>query len=100
MLGVCSVRGLLVTVIDLRQRLRLEERPLTRRARILLTSADSGEVVGIVVDEVKHVVRLAAVEIEAASSALGGDVSEHVMGVGRPDGEFLILLDLVRIVSG
>jgi purine-binding chemotaxis protein CheW len=99
-LGVCSVRGLLVTVIDLRQRLRLEERPLTRRARILLTSADSGEVVGILVDEVKHVVRLAAVEIEAASSALGGDVSEHVMGVGRPDGEFLILLDLVRIVSG
>lgn len=99
-IGVCSVRGLLVTVLDLRRTLSLEERALTRRARILLGAAESGEVIGLLVDEVKHVVRLAANEIEPAATALGGDVSEFVLGIGRPAGEFLILLDLPSIVSG
>jgi len=99
-IGVCSVRGLLVTVLDLRRKLNLEERPLTRRARILLGEAESGEVIGLLVDEVRHVVRLATTEIEAAATALGGDVSEFVLGIGRPAGEFLILLDLLSIVSG
>ncbi len=98
--GVCSVRGLLVTVLDLRRTLQVEERPLTRRARILLGAAESGEVIGLLVDEVRHVVRLAANEIEPAASALGGDVSEFVMVIGRPEGEFLILLDLPSVVSG
>ena len=99
-IGVCSVRGLLVSVLDLRRKLSLDERPLTRRARILLGEAESGEVIGLLVDEVRHVVRLAATEIEPAASALGGDVSEFVLGIGRPAGEFLILLDLLSIVSG
>jgi chemotaxis signal transduction protein len=98
--GVCSVRGLLVTVLDLRRTLKLEARALTRRGRILLGAAESGEVIGLLVDEVRHVVRLAANEIEPAASALGGDVSEFVLGIGRPAGEFLILLDLPSVVSG
>jgi purine-binding chemotaxis protein CheW len=99
-LGVCSVRGLLVTVVDLRKRLRLETPPATRRTRILLAQGDSGEVMGLMVDEVRHVVRLTETEIEVASNVLGGDISEHVLGIGRPAGEpVLVLLDLGSIVS-
>jgi purine-binding chemotaxis protein CheW len=98
-LGVCSVRGLLITVMDLRRRLRHEERPLTRRARILLTTTAGGEVVGLLVDDVRQVVRLSEEQIEVASNVLGGEVSEHVLGIGRPDGSVVILLDLVTIVS-
>jgi purine-binding chemotaxis protein CheW len=97
--GVCSVRGLLVTVLDLRRKLRLVERPLTRRARILLATSELGEVIGLLVDEVRQVVRLSENEIEVAAAALGGDVAEHVLGVGRPEGAFLILLDLRAIVT-
>ena len=96
--GVCSVRGLLVTVLDLRRKLRLEERAVGRRTRILLATASSGEVTGLLVDEVRQVVRLAETEVESAATALGGDVAEHVLGIGRPDGMFLVLLDLKAIV--
>lgn len=98
-MGVCSVRGLLVTVIDLRRRLRLAENDVTRRARILLTQGESGEVIGLFVDEVRHVLRLGESEIESSTSVLGGDVAEHVLGIGRPDGTFMILLDLPAIVG-
>ena len=97
--GVCSVRGLLVTVVDLRRRLGRAERPLGRRARILLAQSESGENVGLLVDEVKQVVRLSDAEIEPAASALGGEFSQHALGIGRPDNMFLVLLDLSRIVS-
>jgi purine-binding chemotaxis protein CheW len=98
-LGVCSVRGLLVTVMDLRRRLHVEESDLTRRARILLVEAQSGEVIGLMVDEVRHVARLSDSEIEVATNLLGGDVSEHVVGIGRPAGDVVVLLNLSSIVS-
>lgn len=96
--GVCSVRGLLVTVIDLRRRLLVDVTQLTRRTRILLTQTDSGEVVGIMVDGVDQVIRLTESEIELASAALGAEVSDHVLGIGRPPGMEIILLDLSSVV--
>jgi purine-binding chemotaxis protein CheW len=96
--GLCSVRGLLVTVLDLRRRLRLREAPPTRSTRILLVNTDSTEVVGLLVDEVRQVVRLGTEEIEMTANVLG-DLSDQVLGVGRPAGQFIILLDLASIAA-
>jgi chemotaxis signal transduction protein len=98
-LGVCSVRGLLITVFDLRRRLNLEQRPGTRLSRVLLSESSNGEVVGLYVDDVKNVVRLAADEIEIAQALLGGDLADYVMGVGRPGGDPIILLDQRRLTE-
>jgi purine-binding chemotaxis protein CheW len=96
--GVISVRGRLVTVIDLRRRLRLPESPTDRRTRVLLTSGEQGEQMGLLVDEVRQVYRMADNEIEPAH-VLGGDQSPHIAGIGRPDGALLILLDLHPILE-
>jgi purine-binding chemotaxis protein CheW len=98
-LGVCSVRGLLVTVIDLRRRLRLVESEATRTSRILLTETHSGEVIGLFVDEVKHVIRLESSEIEIAQNVLGGDLSDHVTGIGRTEGQVIVILDLKSVTT-
>jgi purine-binding chemotaxis protein CheW len=97
--GVCSVRGLLVTVVDLRIRLKLEVRPDTRRTRILLAVAASGEAVGLWVDEVSQVVRLTEADMELSSTGIGTELNEYVLGVGRPQGEFIVLLDLSALVT-
>ena len=97
--GVCSVRGLLVTVVDLRIRMKLELRPDTRRTRILLALAASGEAVGLWVDEVLQVVRLSEADMELATTGVGTELSEYVLGVGRPQGEFIVLLDLAALVT-
>ncbi len=83
-IGIVSVRGQLVTVVDLRRRLRLAEAPGTRKARILLVDATGGEVMGILVDEVLQVYRLADSEIEPAVAALGGEVVGYISGIARP----------------
>jgi purine-binding chemotaxis protein CheW len=83
-IGIVSVRGQLVTVVDLRRRLRLTEAPPSRKSRILLVDATGGEVMGVLVDEVLQVYRLAEGEIETAASALGGEVVGYISGIARP----------------
>jgi len=98
-LGVCSVRGLLVTVVDLRRRLKLASDYRPRTGRVLLTHTEQGESVGLYVDEVRRVVRLARDQIEVAS-VVGSDLSEHVLGIGRPTPEdVFVLLDLSTLVA-
>jgi purine-binding chemotaxis protein CheW len=100
-IGVVSVRGLLVTVIDLRQRMRIGGGggEATRRGRILLVAGAEGEIIGLYVDEVVQVYRLAETEIEIAANVLAGKVADYVVGIGRPEGALLILLDLGPIVG-
>jgi len=83
-MGIISVRGQLVTVVDLRKRLRLGEAAPSRRARILLVDAAQGETLGLFVDEVFQVYHLAESDIEPAAMALGGDVSSYIVGIARP----------------
>jgi purine-binding chemotaxis protein CheW len=101
MLGVISVRGKLVTVVSLRRRLSLPEFTPDRKSRVLLADLGKGEQLGLLVDEVQQVWRLAAEEIEAPS-VLGGDHPAHIAGIGRPaggEGTVLILLELRPILE-
>jgi purine-binding chemotaxis protein CheW len=96
-IGVMTVRGRLVTVIDLRRRLGLPEAPIDSRSRILIT--DTGEErIGLFVDEVLQVHRLAESEIEPRD-VLGGDPESYLAGIGRPEGALLSLLDLRPILE-
>jgi purine-binding chemotaxis protein CheW len=100
-LGVISVRGKLITVVDLRRRFRLPETPLDQKARILLSDAGLGEQLGLLVDEVREVWRLAPDEIEPAT-VLGDEQPAHIAGIGRPKGSAgtaLILLDLGPVLA-
>ncbi len=110
-MGIVSVRGQLVTVIDLRRRLRLTETGQTRRARVLLVNPNNVETLGLYVDEVLQVYRLADDEIEHAAAALGGEVAPYISGIARPihhangtdgahtDASLLILLELRSLLS-
>lgn len=84
--GICSVRGVLVTVLDLRRRMQVNERPLTRQARILLTTTREDEAIGLLVDGVRHVVRPKAEHVELTAPVFGNELTEHVIGIARiPD---------------
>jgi purine-binding chemotaxis protein CheW len=83
-MGIISVRGQLVTVLDLRRRLRLAESPTTNKARMLLVDPTGVEQLGLFVDEVLQVYRLSESEIEHTASALGGEVASYIAGIARP----------------
>jgi purine-binding chemotaxis protein CheW len=95
--GVMSVRGRLVTVVDLKRRFRLARTfTMDKKSRILLVDA-AGEEIGLLVDEVLQVYRLAESEVEPPT-VLGSEQPPYVVGIGRPPGgQVLLLLDLVPL---
>jgi purine-binding chemotaxis protein CheW len=99
-LGIVSVRGQLVTVLDLRRRLRLAEAPATRRARILLVEGDAGETLGLFVDEVLAVYRLTEGEIEPAVTALGNEAAPYISGIARPGAAKLVGPEAIASAAG
>ena len=98
--GVMSVRGRLVTVVDLKRRFRLTRTfTMDRKSRILLVDA-AGELIGLLVDEMLQVYRLAESEVEPPQ-VLGTEQPPHVVGIGRPaGGAVLLLLDLAPLFLG
>ena len=101
LLGVTSVRGVIIPVIDLRLRLKLDDTPLTRAARILVVAHES-EPFGLLVDAVKGVIKFTESEIEAPPSTLAADDAKFLAGIGR-HGEgrkerMVILLQLATVL--
>ena len=90
--GIIAVRGLVMPVLDLRQRLRMRTAGLSQKSRILIVSrpATGSDIVseeererfGLVVDRVSEVVRIQEVDIEPPT-VLSGKESEFVEGIGR-----------------
>lgn len=105
--GVMSVRGRLVAVLDLKRRFKLAARApesLRKKNRILLVDAIDEEI-GLLVDEVLQVYRLTDAEIEPPT-VLGSEQAPHVVGIGRPgsatgntQGPVLMLIDLAPIFA-
>lgn len=95
--GVMSVRGKLVTVVDLKRRFRLARTfSIDKKSRILLVDAGDEEL-GLLVDEVMQVYRLSETEIEPPT-VLGSEQPPYVIGIGRPaGGVVLLLLDLAPL---
>lgn len=99
-LGILSVRGRIITVLDLRRRLGMPSTEPSRVSRILLVEG-AVEIMGLLVDEVYQVYRLQEDELELAA-VVAGDLSEYVFGIGRPgsvdtelakEEDIMILLD-------
>ncbi|HEU4641976.1 MAG TPA: chemotaxis protein CheW [Gemmatimonadaceae bacterium] len=93
--GLVNVRGTIVTVLDLGA--RLGERAAARAGGSIVLVEHGGKVVGVAVDEVLDVLRVADVEIETDAAELipGGTVR----ALGRLDGEVVGILDIQDIIT-
>jgi purine-binding chemotaxis protein CheW len=105
LLGVISVRGQIVTLVDLPRMLNLEAQERRPPGRVLLV--DNGEeVIGVAVDRVIQVSPLFPDQIEFAST-MSAELSEYVVGVARVSGgasngepDLLILVDPGALLGG
>lgn len=99
-LGVCTVRGELITVLDTGYLLRVQgSHTPGKEHRILLAEAADGEKLGLLVDDVHEVRRLLDSQIESTETALVRDISPHLSGIGRQDGKLTVLVNLTSLVD-
>ena len=94
-LGVISIRGAVVTLVDLRQLLGLSPTSWPRSARVLLTG-HHGEPIGLLVDSVTHVHRVSVEQFETGLSLEESARTECVLGIARPDSSARVTVVDVR----
>lgn len=97
-LGIISLRGIIIPVFDLKKRLRLGVGEFTPTSRIIVCQKDDRSA-GLLVDSITQVVRIPAGGIEPPPAVLSGVDRDMVEGVGRHQGRLLILLDLPSVLN-
>ena len=96
--GIINLRGKIVSIIDLRKRLRINGTERNKKNRILVTEID-GRVVGLVVDEVSEVLRLNPDNIEPPPEMVNSVGAEYITGVGKLEDKIIMLLDVAKILK-
>jgi purine-binding chemotaxis protein CheW len=96
--GIINLRGKIIPIIDLKKRFQMGNSDITSDTRSVVVEVE-GQTVGIIVDEVSEVLRLASSDIEPAPAIIGGITAEYLTGVGKIDGRLLILLDMNKILT-
>ncbi|WP_456434221.1 chemotaxis protein CheW [Thermosulfuriphilus sp.] len=98
-LGLSNLRGQIIPVIDMRLRLGLKTRSIDERSRLLVISFN-GDLVGLLVDEVKEVFSFEEKLLEDPP-ALGQRGQELVLKVvKRPEGRMILLFNLAGLFEG
>ncbi len=102
-LGVISLRGVVVPVIDLRRRFELEAAqfgPATVVIVIRVIEGGAERTLGLVVDAVSEVYDISASAFRALPDLGSTAASEIVHGLAQADGKTIILLDAERLAVG
>lgn len=97
--GVINLRGEIVPVMSLSNKLGIPETELTSKARIIIVRPEAlAAPVGLIVDEVKEVVTLDQNDIEKMNYDGKDDRGNYSVGVGKYGTDLINLLNISAVV--
>lgn len=96
--GLINLRGRIIPVLDLRKRFRLAQAETGRQTRIVVVEIGT-QVVGLIVDGVSEVLRVAQERIVPPDEMIAGVGAEYLRGVAKTDDRLIILLEADRILG-
>ncbi|MCP4294408.1 MAG: purine-binding chemotaxis protein CheW [Proteobacteria bacterium] len=102
MKGVINLRGSVVPVIDMRIKFDMGDLDITVNTVIIIIEVDlDGEstMIGALVDSVKEVMDLDSEHIEPPPSIGTRLNTEYIKGMGKHNGQFVIILDVEKVFS-
>jgi purine-binding chemotaxis protein CheW len=94
--GVITVRGEIIPVIDLRQRLCLQS---SSEKELIIVIKYDNEKIGILVDTVKEIISLTHDEIISPPAIFRGLKKKYLSGLGKKDDRIIIILNLDDLLT-
>lgn len=96
MKGVISLRGKVIPVVDLRDRLGLTSGGETKSTRVVIVDI-LGSTVGMIVDAVSEVLQIEENQVEPPSPIVES-YEKYLRGIGRFNSDLILLLDIEKLV--
>ncbi len=97
-LGLVSLRGVVVPIFDLKRRFQLGRVEVSSGARIIVCR-EGAVTAGLLVDKINQVVKIAADRIEPPPMVIAGIDRSMINGIGRNQGRMIILLNLASVLE-
>ncbi|HEX5129938.1 MAG TPA: chemotaxis protein CheW [Usitatibacter sp.] len=94
--GVINLRGTIVPIVDLRVKLGFDA---PSGSPVVMILSISGRVVGVMVDAVNDVMRLAAGEIRPAPEIAGAIGQRFIAGIAPVGDRMLVVVDMERLMA-
>jgi len=96
--GVINLRGVIIPILDLRNRLGIEDKTYDESTRIIIVNVEEMEV-GLIVDAANDVIDIPVNAIEPPPKVVGGVEAEYIRGVAKLANRLLILLNLDKVLN-
>jgi purine-binding chemotaxis protein CheW len=97
--GIMNLRGLIIPVIDVKEKLGLGTHTTTDTKQRILVANIADSLTGLLVDEVDQVMRIQTKDIDSAPQ--GATESHHyIKGIAKLDQRLMILLDAEALLLG
>jgi purine-binding chemotaxis protein CheW len=94
--GLINLRGNVIPIIDLQNRLELEEGQYTENSRVIIVKYEETEL-GLIVEKTSNVINVDTDSIEPAASS--GVNTVFFEGVAKYDGRLIILLKIEELMK-
>ncbi|MBI99607.1 MAG: chemotaxis protein CheW [Halobacteriovoraceae bacterium] len=96
-IGIMNLRGQIISIVDLRKRLKINKKEDAEEAVIIVDFA--GVSIGLVVDSINYVLNVATSEITEVPEIRSQVNAQYVQGVHRGQGKLTIMLDLAKALN-
>ncbi|MBH25941.1 MAG: chemotaxis protein CheW [Myxococcales bacterium] len=96
--GLINLRGQLVTAIDLRRRLGLDDREDAEPPMNVIVNTSDGAV-SFLVDEIGDVIQVTGEVFERPPMTMGAKLRHLVHGVCKLEGQLMLILDVERAID-
>jgi len=97
--GIMNLRGLIIPVIDVKEKLGLGTHTTTDSKQRILVANIADSLTGLLVDEVDQVMRIQTKDVDSAPQ--GATESHHyIKGIAKLDQRLIILLDAEALLLG
>lgn len=96
-LGIMNLRGLVISIIDLRLKLTMPKAERTQETAVIILNIQGGHI-GVVVDSVDSVLSLSTDQLSAPPQS-ETQKTEFITNVARLEKRFLLILDIEKTLS-
>lgn len=96
--GVTNLRGEVIPVISLRNKLGMEREESDINSRIVVVAINE-IVAGLIVDSSSEVLEIDKENIDKPPTTENNEIMEYISGIGKSSDRLIILLDLIKILE-
>ncbi|WP_019229748.1 chemotaxis protein CheW [Sedimentibacter sp. B4] len=96
--GVINLRGTIIPIIDVRLRLKKEEKQYDERTCIIVTSIN-GSYIGFIVDSVDEVAKISEANISNPPKMGSDYTSTYITGIAKLENKIVLLMNLKKMLN-